>query len=377
MENNETSIEESTTTEMPVQGNGRYEESLFINGMTNPVYIIGSDNARQLLLPDPYAQFNGVMIIHRSINGVRYVRNEHGQHTPVPCATRTHKIPATLIDRGHYHHKALNIVFATQVIGETLKHPRSIKSYDEMVLEITNNISGANSTDIKFVINDPNNRIDKIYGCIGEHCFIIPCTNTRDIGLAKLKVIIGTKTSSAIHADEEIEELFSAGSYSSNAFDKLFTLGKTPDEALSRYASEIRIKQQETEDNIATRLLELRKADSTASSEELSKLKIINDKQAIKILENENLLKQQSNELSSKEKLLSQWESSREYTDNEHKRANATKLSNDKLVEQEHKTARARWSASGEATKILINAIVLIIGAVAGVIIKAAASGSD
>ncbi len=377
MENNKVSVEDSETTEMPYKNNGRYEESLIINGTSKNIYIIGTDNARQIIEPDPFAQFSGITIIRRYINGVRFTRDTEGRVLPIPCTTKTYKIPATFIDRGHYLHKHLNILFASETIGATLKHPNANKSYDDMILEITNNISGKASTDIKFIINDPNNRIDKVYGCIGEHCFIIPCTSIRTKGLSNLKVIIGTKDNTSIHADEEIEELFSSGSYSSTAFDKLFTLGKTPDEALARYASELRSSQQEIEDHIATRLAELKKADSTDVSEELSKLKITNDKQSIELLEQKNLLRQQFNELESKDKLLKQWETTRDYIDKNNKREMASKLSNDKLVEQEHKTARARWSASGEASKIIVNAVVLIIGAVAGAIIKAIASGGD
>lgn len=351
---------------------GYYRETLISNFTNSNIVVVGNNNGRTTITPDS-PQGNGTVVITvRTHNGKR-----HAANAEIPLPTERYTIPRELVERGHYYLKECDVLIATPGVGKTITHPNANKSYEDLLEEVVAATIAPNVTRLLFSINDPLGRADHVYGCISGHCFKIPCSHIRGEGLSNLITTIADNKETNRHDKVSIEDLFVEGSTTVPLFDNMLSIGLTANDALECYNNKEDKNNAEIADKITKRVTAQRRDAEKQHEQELHKLNLVIEDLKIKV----SSLKCEKGTLDSKilelndmlltrDELLAKWESLRVYENDKHKHEQTRKTADSKLHEQEHKTARARWQATSEPTKVVITIVGIIVSAVVGAIIK-------
>ena len=365
-------VEEFKGFTIPLENGGYYRETLITNNTNENIVIVGNNNNRTTVTPDS-PQGNGTVVVTlRSTNGKRHVNG-----VELAMDTQKYTIPRELIEKGFYYLEQCDIILATPEVGESVTHPTASKTYVELLDEVMQSVISPDATKLLFTVNDPMRRMDHLFGCIGGHCFKIPCTSIREPGGCTLMAYTVDNNKPSLHAKEDIESISTNGSISVPVFDTLLSLGITADDAYECHSNKQNIIQAEMAKIVAQRVASQRKEADTIQEQDSARHKIIVaelDVIIVGLKSNKNKLEQEIVNLiadnARDKKIVDSWERIKDYEEAREKRSDTKKTIKSKLDEQEHKTARARWQASSEPTKVIVTIVGIVVSAVVGAIIK-------
>jgi len=296
---------------------GLYGESLVINGTPNDIVIVTSSGSRVMVHPDHTSMNGSVTVIRRCANG----RLNDDVGLPMKLETKEYVISAEAIQRGYYFHKPTGTLIANREIGQTITHPYADKPYTDIINDIMKKVTGADCSSIRFTINDPQGRTNKLYGCVGDHCFAIPCTNVSKGGVTTAECVsfLHDGISATVQATHDVEELFTFGSIEIEAFDRLMVLGTSADDALTKYRQIKSDRENAAAQKVFSKLAEERKKLAEGIGYEKDKLTADIEKQKIEqgrlkndLSEREAKIKKMQNELDAQSLLIERFKQQRE-----------------------------------------------------------------
>jgi hypothetical protein len=373
MENKHIVYEKREMEALPIEKEGLYNELLVSNGTSNPIYFINQDNTRAIVHPDQNLRNGKVTLFNRVAAGTEQKRYVPGQMGKVekPLSTKIATIDRSEIEKGFCYVEKFNIVLANMDIGESLKHPKNVKEYTEVLADVNSSLCGTNSLTITVAINDPLGRVSKMYACIGGNVCAVVCTaqTTRD---SLTRIIVSTCSNGSVkeQEDTDIEEIHKTGFFACNSFDTLITLGLDPNIALSEYGK----KQARREAQVLEGFRESINDDHEVATKELTtKVKDLSakiDEKDIQLRKAKTDKLALEGDLEVKEGIINRYKASAEWDAVKIKDRMAEGINRSKSEEQYYKTRRAQDSWKTDVVKTVGGTIAVVASACVGAAIK-------